>query len=131
MSLELILANRLSVEVAVAVGLPPVCCSSKQLVCCKENLLMARTLSYLQLLLNRYQPILCIHGILCLRKGSRVSPQKFSQPRQGRWWWRCLLLLILGMLLLLLGLLVRLKMLKGLQHCLHKLVLVGNVLLKL
>jgi hypothetical protein len=43
-----------------------------------------------------------------------VGPQKFAQP-----------------LLLLLGLLVRLQMLKSLQHCLHQLVLVGDELLNL
>jgi hypothetical protein len=53
-----------------------------------------------------------------------VSPQKFTQPRLG-WWWRCLLLLLLLLLL------VRLQMLKGLQYCLHQLVLVGNELLDL
>jgi hypothetical protein len=52
-----------------------------------------------------------------------VGPQKFSQPRLGRWWW-CRLLLLLGLL-------VRLQMLKGLQHIIHQLVLDGNELLNL
>jgi hypothetical protein len=47
MSLELIPANRLSIEVGVAIGLQPVYYSSKELVCYKENLLIVRTLSYL------------------------------------------------------------------------------------
>jgi hypothetical protein len=73
-SLELILPNHLGIEVGVAVGLPLVYCSSKQLVCYKENLLTVRTLSYLQLLLDRPQPALCIHGILGLRKVARAGP---------------------------------------------------------
>jgi hypothetical protein len=52
-----------------------------------------------------------------------VGPQKFAQLRLG-WRW-CLLLLLL--LLLLVGL----QILKGLQHCLHQLVLVSNELLDL
>jgi hypothetical protein len=52
MSLELILAKSIGVEVGVTVSLPPVCCGSKQLVCCEKNLLLVRTLSYLQLLLG-------------------------------------------------------------------------------
>jgi hypothetical protein len=52
-----------------------------------------------------------------------VAPQKFAQSRLG-WWWRwCLLLLLL--------LVVVLQMLKGLQYCLHQLILVGNELLYL
>jgi hypothetical protein len=51
-----------------------------------------------------------------------VGPHKFPQPRPGRWWWWSLLLL---------GLLVRLQMLKGLQHCLHQLILDGDELLDL
>jgi hypothetical protein len=52
MSLELIPANSIGVEVGVAVSLPPVCCGFEQLVRCEENLLMVRTLGYHQLLLN-------------------------------------------------------------------------------
>jgi hypothetical protein len=52
MSLELIPANSISVEVGVVVSLPPVCCGSKQLVRYKKDLLTVRTQSYLQLLLN-------------------------------------------------------------------------------
>jgi hypothetical protein len=84
MSPELIPANTISIEVGVAVSLPPVYCSSKQLVHCEKDLLMVGALSYLHILLNLLQPVLCIHGILGLREGARVGPQKFSQPR--RWW---------------------------------------------
>jgi hypothetical protein len=52
MSLELIAANSIDIEMGVAVSLPPVCCDSKRLVCCKENLLQVGALSYLQLLLD-------------------------------------------------------------------------------
>jgi hypothetical protein len=52
MSLELIPANRIGVEVGVAISLPPVCHGSKQLVRCEEDLLAVGALSYLQLLLD-------------------------------------------------------------------------------
>jgi hypothetical protein len=52
MSLEVILANSIGVEVGVAVSLPPIHCGSKQLVRREEDLLTVRALSYLQFLLN-------------------------------------------------------------------------------
>jgi hypothetical protein len=52
MSLELISANSIGVEVGVAVSLPLVCCRTKQLVHCKNDLLTVGALSYLQLLLD-------------------------------------------------------------------------------
>jgi hypothetical protein len=52
MSLELIPANSIGVEVGIVAGLPLVYCSSKQLVCCEKNRLMIRALSYLQLLFD-------------------------------------------------------------------------------
>jgi hypothetical protein len=45
MSLELIPANDIDVEVGVAVSLSPVCCGSKQLVCYEKDL-MIRALNY-------------------------------------------------------------------------------------
>jgi hypothetical protein len=47
MSPELIPANTISIEVGVAVSLPPVYCGSKQLVRCEKDLLMVGALSYL------------------------------------------------------------------------------------
>jgi hypothetical protein len=47
MSLELVPGDSLDVGVGVAVSLPPICCSSKSLVCHEENLLMVRILGYL------------------------------------------------------------------------------------
>jgi hypothetical protein len=120
---EFIPIHSLDVEVGVMVGLPPVHYSLEQLVCCENNLPTVGTLTYLQLPLDRLQPVLCIQGILGLRIGVRVGPKKFSpQPTLGRWWWWCMLLL---------GLLVRLQMPKGLQHCLHEQILVGDELLDL
>jgi hypothetical protein len=116
-SLELIPVDSLDVGVAVAVSLPLICCSSKQLVCHEKNLLTVKTMGYLQLLLDWLPPVLYNHGILGLRENARVGPQKFTQPRLGWWWW-CLLLQ------------VRLQVMESLQHCLHQLVLVGNELLK-
>jgi hypothetical protein len=52
MSLELISANSTSVDIGVAISLPPVCYGSKQLVHYKKDLHTVRTLSYLQLLLD-------------------------------------------------------------------------------
>jgi hypothetical protein len=47
MSLELIPANSIGVEVGVAISLPLVRSSSKQLLRCKEDLLMVRAVCYL------------------------------------------------------------------------------------
>jgi hypothetical protein len=52
MSLELILANSISVEVVVAISFPPVCYSPKPLVRHEEDLLAVGALSYLQHLLD-------------------------------------------------------------------------------
>jgi hypothetical protein len=52
MSLELILANSIGVEVGVAVSLPPVYYGPKQLVHCEKDLPTIGALSYLQLLLD-------------------------------------------------------------------------------
>jgi hypothetical protein len=100
-SLELILANSIGVEVGVAVGLPLVCCSSKQLVCCKENLLSVGALTYLSFFLTNFSQSSASMGSLACEK------------------------------VLLLGLLVRLQMLESLQHYLHQLALVGDELLEL
>jgi hypothetical protein len=82
-SFELIPANIIGVEVGVLVSLPPIYCGSKQLVRCEHDLLTVRALRYLQLLLDRLQPVLCLHGILGLRESVGGGPQKFSQPRLG------------------------------------------------
>jgi hypothetical protein len=47
MSLELIPANSIGVEVGVVVCLPPICCGSKQLVRCEQDLLIVGALRYL------------------------------------------------------------------------------------
>jgi hypothetical protein len=97
MSLELIPIESPSVEVGVAVGLPPVYYDLEQLVCREKNLLTIGELSYLLLLIDQLHPVLYVHRILGLRKGGGAGPQKFSQSRLG-WWWCLLLLLLLGLL---------------------------------
>jgi hypothetical protein len=52
MSLEHIPGDRLNIGVGDVVSLPPVCCGSKQLVHCEENLLTVRAQGYLQFLLD-------------------------------------------------------------------------------
>jgi hypothetical protein len=82
-SLELIPCDSLDVGVGVAVSLPPIRCGSKELVRHKKNLLTVGTLGYLQFLLDRFQPVLGIYGILRLRESAGAGPQKFTQPRLG------------------------------------------------
>jgi hypothetical protein len=51
-SFELILGDGLNIGVGVAVSLPLVCCSSKQLVHHEKHLFTVGTLGYFQLLLD-------------------------------------------------------------------------------
>jgi hypothetical protein len=73
-SLELIPGDSLDTGVSVIVSLPPVSCSTKQLVLHKKSLFTVGALGYLQFLLDLVQLVLCIHGILGLRESVGAGP---------------------------------------------------------
>jgi hypothetical protein len=107
----------------IAKCLPPICCHTKELVCCKKNFLAIHALGNHELLLYPLEPIFGLHEILSLREGGGVSSQKLSQTRLMRWQGQRWLLLV--------RLLVRLHVVEDLQYSLHQIVLGGNQLLKI
>jgi hypothetical protein len=78
----------------IVVRIPQICCHPKELVCSKKNFLTIRAMGDHELLLYSLEPILTLHGIICLGEGGGASSQKLSQMRLVRWRGRrCLLIL--------------------------------------
>jgi hypothetical protein len=66
MSLELVPSDGVDICMGAIVCLPPICCSTKELVRGKKNLLTIRALGNHKLLLNSLKPIFGLHGVLGL-----------------------------------------------------------------
>jgi hypothetical protein len=117
-SLELVLDDGVDVCMSIAICLPPASCCPIKLVHSKKDLLAIRALGDHEFLLDPLKPILCVHGVFCLREGGGASSQELRQTRLVRWWrWGYLLL-------------VGLHAVEGLQHGLHQLSLGGEQLLQ-
>jgi hypothetical protein len=63
-SLEFIPSDGVDICIGAIVCLPPICCSTKELVRDKKNLLAICALGDHELLLNSLKPIFSLHGVL-------------------------------------------------------------------
>jgi hypothetical protein len=68
------------------VSIPPVGCRARKLVRGQQHLFTVVALHYLQLLLNKHEPIISIHRLHSKRKGRRLSALKISKPIPRQQW---------------------------------------------
>jgi hypothetical protein len=64
MSLKLVPSDGVDICMGAIVCLPPICCSTKELVSGKKNLLVICALGDHELLLDSLKPIFGLHGVL-------------------------------------------------------------------
>jgi hypothetical protein len=88
---ELLPNDALRLLMSIHIRIPPFRCRSLQLVRCKEHSFPDTTLYNLKLLLNRLQPVVCIHGFHIMRKVGRLSPLELTQLVSQLWLWNGLI----------------------------------------